>query len=423
MPVLQQFIFDHQRFNFLSVRIISTVIFILVSVLATATGMAHSEDDGGFNVRSAALPDTVLTDVYVDSVYDKSRKRTIIEKLIDYIASSNKPKPAKKFDFSFLGGPYYTSDTKLGIGLVAAGIYRRDLRDSIAAGQFSIYGDVSLTKYFKLGIEGSHYFDDQKYRLNYDAYFASQPDKFWGIGYDMARNDSNKTSYKRRQVALDVSFLMRVFTRYLYVGTRFNLVYTDGRDIKWADLWNGQRSRTFTNGLGLAMVYNSRDNDFNAFRGVYARADVMFAPAFLGNRYAFTLAEAVLCHYIPAWKGAIIASRLHSRLTWGNTPWGEMSQLGGSSNMRGYWAGRYNDKCAADVTVELRQHLFKRIGVVVWGGVGEVFPVLGSMFRGHALWNCGVGLRWEFKHRINVRLDYGFGQNQNGFVFSINEAF
>jgi len=391
--------------------------------LATVAAPVPGDAGGGPEVGSAALPDTMLMSVHGDSVSDKPKKQTIIGKIINYIASANKPKPAKKFDFSLLGGPYYTSETKLGIGLVAAGMYRRNLNDSIVSGQFSVYGDVSLTKYFKLGIEGSHYFDGQKLWLSYDAFFAYQPDKFWGIGYDMARHDCNKTSYTRRQAALDASFLVSVFTRHLYAGPRLNLVYTDGKNIERPELWNGQKSRTFTTGLGLALVFNSRDNDFNAFRGIYARADIMFAPEFLGNRYAFTLAEAVFCHYIPAWKGAIIASRLHSRLTWGNTPWGEMSQLGGSSNMRGYWEGRYNDKCAADVTVELRQYLFKRIGIVVWGGVGEVFPVLGNMFRGHALWNCGVGVRWEFKHRINVRLDYGFGQNQNGLVFSINEAF
>lgn len=38
--------------------------------------------------------------------------------------------------------------------------------------------------------------------------------------------------------------------------------------------------------------------------------------------------------------------------------------------------------------------------------------------------NYGIGYRWEFKKRMNVRLDYGFGKkDQNGFLFSINEAF
>lgn len=35
----------------------------------------------------------------------------------------------------------------------------------------------------------------------------------------------------------------------------------------------------------------------------------------------------------------------------------------------------------------------------------------------------GVGLRWEFKHRVNIRIDYGFGKHTRGFIFNVNEAF
>lgn len=402
-------------------RIFTTLAFCAAFFAALAESSPYDIYTGTGH-GSYAMPDTVLPILRRDSV-EVARKPNLIDKIIHYISSANDPKPAKKFDFSLLGGPYYTSDTKLGIGIVAAGIYRRNLADSIPSGQFSIYGDVSLTKYFKIGVEGSQYFKGQKLWLNYDVYFASRPDKFWGIGYDMAHLEANETNYKRWRSALDLSFLISVFNPRFYIGPRLNVVYTDAKDVKRPEMWCGQKLRTFTNGLGAAFVYNTRDNDFNAYKGMYARADIMFAPKFLGNQYAFTMAEATVNNYFRAWKGAVIATQLHARFTWGNTPWGEMSQIGGSTNMRGYWEGRYNDKCSADVTVELRQHLFSRIGMVVWGGVGEVFPTLGTMMRGHALWNCGIGVRWEFKHRVNVRVDYGFGQNQNGLVFSINEAF
>ena len=48
-----------------------------------------------------------------------------------------------------------------------------------------------------------------------------------------------------------------------------------------------------------------------------------------------------------------------------------------------------------------------------------------SKFNGaHTLPNYGIGYRWEFKKRVNVRLDYGFGlRGQKSFMFGINEAF
>ncbi|MDE7125701.1 MAG: hypothetical protein K2O12_04385, partial [Muribaculaceae bacterium] len=97
--------------------------------------------------------------------------------------------------------------------------------------------------------------------------------------------------------------------------------------------------------------------------------------------------------------------------------------LGGSESMRGYYEGRYRDRNAIDLTVELRQHIYRRSGAVIWAGAGNVFPNLSSWRWKHTLPNFGVGYRWEFKHRMNVRLDYGFGRHTSAFVFSINEAF
>lgn len=91
--------------------------------------------------------------------------------------------------------------------------------------------------------------------------------------------------------------------------------------------------------------------------------------------------------------------------------------------MRGYYDGRYRDKNVVDMQVELRQHVWKRNGVAVWVGAGNVFPDFSSFKVKHILPNYGFGYRWEFKKRVNVRLDLGFGKGQTGSIFNINEAF
>ena len=369
-----------------------------------------------------AVPDTLLTETRRRQ--ERFSRPTLVQKIYKYFAESNDVKPAKKFDFSIIGGPYYSSDTKLGIGIVAAGLYRRNLNDTVnPAGQVNIYGDLSITKYYKIGVRGSQFFSGKKYRMAYDLSFESMPDKFWGIGYKMASKNSNMSEYKRWHGELDASFLINICHPGLYLGPRVLLDYLDGRDIKKPQLWNNQQHRTFTNAIGLAVEFDSRDNVFNAYKGVYVRLDQLFAPKFIGNKYAFSSTELTVSYYRRLWKTGVLAGCFHTRLTYGNTPWGLMSKLGGSYTMRGYWEGRYNDKCAADLTLELRQHLFGRFGAVVWGGVGEVFAKPHGFFNSHLLWNAGVGVRWEFKHRVNVRVDYGFGQNENGLIFSINEAF
>ena len=91
--------------------------------------------------------------------------------------------------------------------------------------------------------------------------------------------------------------------------------------------------------------------------------------------------------------------------------------------MRGYYSGRYIDNDFASVQAELRQHLFSRLGVAVWGGVGNVFPSIGRFRSRDLLANGGIGLRIEMKHNVNGRIDFGIGRNTCGFVFAIGEAF
>lgn len=360
-------------------------------------------------------------DGIADSVATETKSKGLFQRIVDYVASSNNEVPSGKIDFSVLGGPYYSQDTGLGIGLVAAGLYRTDSVGGMT--QFSVYGDFSVTGYYKIGIDGTTVLRNNKFRLDYDAYFYSRPDCYWGIGYAMNTVDENMVKYKRWKSQLQVSALFQMPLSGLYIGPVLQLDYVEAKTQPDPALWRWQDRRTFTDALGLGIVYDTRDNIYNAYSGIYVRINQLFAAKFMLNKYAFVLTEGTLCHYREYWSGGVVAMRFHARLTYGNTPWSMMSELGGSDSMRGYREGRYNDKCAADATVELRQHLFRRFGCVVWGGVGEVFPDVDKMFRGHLLWNAGVGLRWEFKHRVNIRLDYGFGKGQSGFVFSINEAF
>lgn len=358
-----------------------------------------------------------------DTIIKQSERPGLLTRIIDYFSQTNQPDTTKSLDISFLGGPYYTNETKLGIGMVAAGIYRGPAGNSISdGGQINLYGDISLTGYYKLGIDGVHNLKNS-WKLIYDISFESAPDKYWGIGYDMGCQDRNEIKYKRWNTRFDCSFLHSFLLDRIFIGPHLLLDYLDARDIADNNLWRGQKLHTFTNSIGFKIEYDTRDSRFNAHEGVYFCVDQLFAPRFVGNDYAFSSTEITVSGYYGVWSGGVLAANFHTRLTYGNTPWGLMSKLGGNYVMRGYWEGRYNDKCAVDATVELRQKIYKRHGMVLWIGTGEVFPNLHSIFRGHLLPDAGVGYRWEFKKGVNVRVDYGFGRHQQGLIFNLNEAF
>lgn len=371
-------------------------------------------------VLSTAVPDSAsIENIHIEP----PAKNGLIDKIIKYFEESNSTHQQKDFDISFIGGPYYSTDTKFGIGLVAAGLYRTSETDTLLPpSEVSLYLKATTSLFFQLGVAGVHILPHDRARINYDINIASIDTKFWGIGYDNNINDDNESRYKYINSMATANIIWRM-ARNFYIGPMMTFDYVNGRDFKKPWLWEGEDNRTFNLGFGLTIQYDSRDFLSNAYHGYFFRLDQRFNPRFFFNRYAFSMTELTFASYHPVWKGGLLALRLHSRLTYGHTPWGLLSTLGGSDNMRGYFEGRYRDKSEIDVCLELRQHIYHRNGAVAWVGAGTVFPKFSAMRWRKVLPNYGIGYRWEFKKRINVRLDLGFGRHQTGFVFSINEAF
>lgn len=357
-----------------------------------------------------------------DSIADKP-KDGIIGRVINYFSESNKKPVTHKMDFSIIGGPYYSSDTKLGLGVVAAGLYSTCPDDSIThVSNLSFKGKATTSAHFEIGVEGEHAFPQNKYIINYDLNFSSIKTKYWGIGYEMDSNDDNESEYRYLAIQGVSTFDFQI-AKNLYVGPMLTIDYIDARSYQFPALWNGLPGHTFNWGIGASLRYDTRDNFTAPKKGVYIKLDQMFDWGWMGNDYPFKVNELTACAYGPLWRGATLAARMHWRVTWGDTPWGLMSYLGGNVTMRGYYEGRYRDKGAADICVELRQHVWRRNGVVAWAGVGSIFPKVSDINFHELLPNVGVGYRWEFKKNVNIRLDFGFGKHQSGFFFGINEAF
>lgn len=353
-----------------------------------------------------------------------TKKKSLLTRFLDYFNDANKNKEHKKFDFSIIGGPHYSTDTKLGIGLVAAGLYRANANDTLLPpSNVSLFGDVSTVGFYMLGIRGTHIFPQDKYRADYTIYFYSFPCKFWGMGYDMGDDDSNKSDMKRWQARFKASFLFHLGDN-LYLGPMVSYDYVIGRRIERPELLNGMDQHTWNIGAGFSAVYDTRDVLTYPHRGFYINLSQCFRPRFMGNDYAFSTTELQVDAYQRVWKGAILAEDFRTMLNFGNPSWGMMALFGNSNSMRGYYEGRYRDKHKMEAQVELRQHIWKRNSLTTWVGAGTVFHKFSEMRSRHILPNFGIGYRWEFKKNVNVRLDYGFGKaGQTGFLFSINEAF
>ena len=349
-------------------------------------------------------------------------KKNLIQSFISYFSDANKDNN-KKFDINFIGGPYYSSDTKFGIGLVGAGLYRMSGCDyTMQPSNVSLYSSFSTVGFWMVGIRGNNLFPHDRYRLNYKLYLYSFPTYYWGIGYDNADNDDNETQMKRFQANVSAEFLFKI-VKNLYAGPMLAWDYIKGSNIdKNQHLFEGMPLKFNNYGLGFTIQYDSRDMITNASRGCYVYLSQMFRPKWIGNDNAFSTTNVRMCAYKQVWKGGIIAGDISGEFNFGSPTWANMAKLGMGGSMRGYYEGRYRDKHCLAAQVELRQHVWRRNGIVVWIGAGNVFH--NSSTFNHILPNYGIGYRWEFKKRVNVRLDFGMGKSgQSGFTFNINEAF
>lgn len=389
---------------------------ILILVLSWTTGTAQP-------LREAESADSVSS-LSADSI---GKRDGLLHRIVRYFSEANVPREEGKFDVSFIGGPYYSSDIGLGIGVVASGQYGFAIGDSVSDrllhSEAGVFLNVSTTGFVKFGVEGIHFFPDDRQRLSYELSFENFPKKFWGIGFHNGKQNTLWSKYDEVSLRLHSTLGCRLGGNF-FLGPSLDIAWINAIKVEKTVLWDGEKLRMAVLGLGAVMSYDTRDNITAPRHGNYMSAEARLYPSFLGNgdRHCMVV-DMALNHYMRLWKSGIMAFRLHGALSWGETPWCLLPTFGGSRDMRGYYEGRYRDKNQVSATIELRQKIWHRCGAVVWAGAGTVFKNARDLSWHHILPNFGIGYRWEFKRNSNVRIDFGIGRSETGFIFNINEAF
>lgn len=353
-------------------------------------------------------------------------KRGFLRRVVDYFGESTTDRTfEKRIDLTFAGGPSYSKTTKLGLGLLAAGLYRLDRTDSITPpSDVSLFANITTSGFYAFGVTGNTIFRHSVRKVDYDISFTSAPRDVWGIGYAAGRHNP-KSDFVEQQYLIRARFLQRILPN-TYIGPLVHFEHTKGRKFDEVSLAyiEGQKPAYTATGLGVALEYDSRDFIPNPWRGVRLSLQGTWYAHGLGNcGQSLWQMEFTANSYLRLWRGGILAFDLHGEFNSEGTPWPMLARMGGSERMRGYYEGQYTDNNLITFQTELRQHLWRRIGCVVWGGAGNLFSEREPFSWRNTLPNYGLGLRWELKKRVNVRMDYGFGRSTSGFLLSINEAF
>ena len=196
----------------------------------------------------------------------------------------------------------------------------------------------------------------------------------------------------------------------------------------------GERKNAFNAHVGIFAQYDTRDVLTAPSKGLFAKVEARIFPRFLGNsRETFGKVNVQVDAYVKLWKGMVLAYDLYTEFTVGRPSWHLYAKLGGTERMRGYYEGRYRDNNLVTTQVELRQKIYRRHGLAAWFGLGNIWGQDNFQWR-NTLHSFGVGYRFEFKNRMNIRLDYGWGvygnphfywdrKRSSAFIFTASEAF
>ncbi|NOH66766.1 BamA/TamA family outer membrane protein [Vibrio rotiferianus] len=348
---------------------------------------------------------------------------SLMDDILTKLGSSETVDESKLIDWGVLPGPFVNPEQGFGIGVAAVGLYTPydwQKGDPYSTVTVTSYGSTSGS--YGLGLNNRTYLKNDKVRLLGEAWISHTPGYYWGIGSQAAENENNKVQYEGQRLQLSPKIAVEVAPNtYAKLGWQWqSFSKVDGVD---GDILPSEVADATSSGALFGMEYDTRDFEPNPMRGQFLDIEWIANRDSLGSDEDYDNLVANYRVYQQWSDTTIIAMEVYSQSIFGDAPWFDYAQLGDDQRMRGYYQGQYRDKHQLSTQVEIRHTIAGRHGVVGWLGAGNIAPTYHDLFKSSWLPTVGVGYRFAFKARINVRVDLGVGKDSTGFYFQINEAF
>jgi len=284
----------------------------------------------------------------------------------------------------------------------------------------------SLKKQIVFVLNGTVYFPGERSILTHQVSFSYFPDQFWGIGSNTP--NSNQESYDFKQMYLYLHG-QRSLCHHLYAGLRYEYQRVLKVEFKPNGLLDKEkvagRFGYQVSGAGGSFTYDTRNHAFVPDKGEMAQFYISsFIPAF-GSDFSYVNYVVYLRKFWTIYHQQVLAVQAYGFYNTGDVPLRSLASFGGANSMRGYYSGRFRDKNQLFLQAEYRVPIVGRLGMVAFGGVGDVNHRFTDVYLNSLKYSWGGGLRLMLskKEKLNLRLDYGVGQHSSGFYFQLGEAF
>ena len=287
-----------------------------------------------------------------------------------------------------------------------------------------LFGFYAENESWGAGLMQRMSFGGDKWRVMGSLFHAEMNYRYYGIG-----GDGDRSIVLDQDMDLFLGEGLRRVAPNLYVGIRGVYAETQvGPRLPDIVLPPGFDPNRLKVDLTLATIaprlqYDTRDNEFYPRSGLLIDANAAVSRDTFGADLDYERYDASLNHYLPLGSKSVLASRVATQYTSGDTPFFLYPAFGQGADLRGYEMGSYRDRFLVAAQAEYRYRFTERIGAAAFGGVGSVAPDFAGWEK--TLWSVGAGFRWVIapKNDISLRVDIARGRDETVYYVGIGEAF
>lgn len=320
----------------------------------------------------------------------------------------------------------YTPETKTGGGVALTYTTRSGEMAGERPSTYDAFVLYTQRSQYSLSLGLDRYTADERDQITAGVSFSKFPSTFFGLGPETDRNVSE--DYTSRNISLTAS-VKRSFRPGWRTGPSFVFSREKVKDLEASGmLASGDISGSAGGYLvapGWAVSHDTRDNIFYPSRGLYHSYTLAVSEDFLGSDFRYMSQTLDLRQYLSG-GGAIFAVRVLARNMSAEPPFQVLPGLGGVELLRGYYEGRFRDRNLLAMQAECRVGHWKRMGLVLFAGAGQVAREPGD-FRADRIRSVyGLGLRVLLSRveKIHLRADFGrTDEGGSGFYLGMLEAF
>ena len=324
----------------------------------------------------------------------------------------------------------YTSETGLVMGLAKYNLIDMVKSDTVSdASSFSELATISTEGQYKFVFSSNILLKENKINLIGQVAFINFPYFFLGVGNSPSKEDVE--SITTQSIEFRNTFLYALDkkkTLYIGIDQEYkNFVQVKHEDSSFLVLndYPGLEGGV-ASGLGLSILYNTRDNRYNPSKGMYVYAGMKVFDESIFSHYNYNAFTLDIRKFFNPWYKHVFAVQATTESAIGNTPFYSLALLGGESKMRGYYKGALRDQVLVDAQIEYRMPIWNIFGITGFLSAGRVAADYQSLDLAELRYAGGIGFRImvDKKNKANLRFDLGYGQKgATTFSIGFTEAF